>query len=37
MHCVTRRYHGMEKYKFGVRCPDMLFVESVSVPPEQEK
>jgi hypothetical protein len=37
MHCVTDRNHGMEKYMFGVRCLDTLFMESVSVPSEQEK
>jgi hypothetical protein len=37
MHFVTRRYHWMQKHKFGVRCPNAFFVESVLVPPEQEK
>jgi hypothetical protein len=37
MHYMTRRYHPMQKYKFGVACPDAFFVESVVVRPEQEK
>jgi hypothetical protein len=27
----------MQKHKFGITCPDVLFVESVPVPLEQEK
>jgi hypothetical protein len=27
----------MQKYKFGVMCATMLFVESVPVPPERKK
>jgi hypothetical protein len=27
----------MQKHKFGVMCPHVLFKETVSVPPEHEK
>jgi hypothetical protein len=27
----------MQKHKFSVSCPDMVFVESVQVPPEHKK
>jgi hypothetical protein len=37
MHYETRRSHRMQKYKFGVIVPARFFVESVPVPPEQEK
>jgi hypothetical protein len=37
MHYVTHRSHWMQKDKFGVTCPDVLFVKSVPVPPEHEK
>jgi hypothetical protein len=37
MHYVTRRSHWIQKHKFGVTCPGALFVESVPIPPEQEK
>jgi hypothetical protein len=37
MHYMTHRSHGMQKHKFGVMCPGTLFVESVTVPPEDEK
>jgi hypothetical protein len=37
MHYVTHRSHWIEKHKFSITCPDALFVESVSVPPEHEK
>jgi hypothetical protein len=37
MHYVTRRSHRMQKYKFGVMCPGALFVDTVLVPPEDEK
>jgi hypothetical protein len=37
MHYVTRRYHRIQKHKFGVKCPDALFVESEPVPAEQTK
>jgi hypothetical protein len=34
---VTRRSHRMQKHKFGVTCPSVLFVESVLVPHKLEK
>jgi hypothetical protein len=34
---VTGRSHRVRKYKSGVMCLDALFLESVPVPPEQEK
>jgi hypothetical protein len=37
MHYVTHRYRPMQKHKFSVRCPNSFYVESVLVPPEQEK
>jgi hypothetical protein len=37
MHYVTYRSHRIQKHKFGITCPDMLLVESVLVPPKQEK
>jgi hypothetical protein len=37
MHYVNRIYHWMQKHKFGVRCPSAFVMESVPVPPEQEK
>jgi hypothetical protein len=37
MHYVTCRYHRMQKHKFDIRFSDVFFVESVPVPPEQEK
>jgi hypothetical protein len=37
MHYVTHTSHRMQKHKFDITCPDALFVESVPVPPEQEK
>jgi hypothetical protein len=37
MHYVTRRFHQMQKHKFGTMCPKALFVKSVLVPPEHEK
>jgi hypothetical protein len=37
MHYVTHRSHRMQKQKFGVTCPDMIFVESVLVLPEPKK
>jgi hypothetical protein len=37
MHYVTGRSHQMQKYTFGVMCPDALFVESILVAPEYEK
>jgi hypothetical protein len=37
MHYVTHRPHRIQKHKFNIMCPDMLFVESVTIPPEDEK
>jgi hypothetical protein len=37
MHYVTSRYHQMQKHKFGITCPGAFLMESVPVPPEQEK
>jgi hypothetical protein len=37
MDYVTRRSHRKEEHKFGVTCPDALFVESAPVPPKHEK
>jgi hypothetical protein len=37
MHYVTRRSHRMQKQKFGVTCPNAIFVDSVPVRPEHEK
>jgi hypothetical protein len=34
---VTRRSQRMQKQKFSVTCPDLHFLRSVLVPPEQEK
>jgi hypothetical protein len=34
---VTHRSHQMQKQKFGVTCPNALFVKSVLVPPYHEK
>jgi hypothetical protein len=34
---VTRRSHRMQKHKFGITCPNALFVESIPVPPENVK
>jgi hypothetical protein len=36
MHYVTRRSHQMQKHKFRVKCPGMLFMETASSPPEHE-
>jgi hypothetical protein len=33
----ARRSHRMQKHKFDVTCPVVLFVESVPVPPKHEK
>jgi hypothetical protein len=32
MQYVTHGSHRFEKHKFGVTCPDAIFVESVPVP-----
>jgi hypothetical protein len=37
MHYVTRIAHRIKKNKFCVMCPSAHFVESLPVPPEQEK
>jgi hypothetical protein len=37
MHYVIRRSHQMQKHKFRVMCPSVLFVESVPLPPKHEK
>jgi hypothetical protein len=37
MHYVIRRYHRLQKHKFGLRCPGAFFVKSVCVSLEQEK
>jgi hypothetical protein len=34
MHYVTGRSHQMQRYKFGVTRPGVLFVESVPVSPD---
>jgi hypothetical protein len=31
MHYVTCRSHQMQKHKFGVTCPGVLFVEFIPV------
>jgi hypothetical protein len=36
MHYVTHRSHRMQKHKLRVTCPDVVFVESVSVPTEHD-
>jgi hypothetical protein len=37
MHYVNRRSQRTQKYKFSVMCPDMLFMETATGPPEHEK
>jgi hypothetical protein len=37
MHYMTHKSHQMQKHNFSVTCPDVLFVESVPVPPEHHK
>jgi hypothetical protein len=37
MHYVTHRSHRMQKHMFNLTYLDMIFVESVPVPPEHEK
>jgi hypothetical protein len=34
---MTRRSHQMQKHKFGVTCPDVLFMKIALGPPEHEK
>jgi hypothetical protein len=29
MHYVTHKFHQMQKQKFGITCPDTLFMETV--------
>jgi hypothetical protein len=37
MHHVTRRSHRMQKHKFGVTCPGVLFIETALGLPQHEK
>jgi hypothetical protein len=37
MHYVNCRYHPTKKHKFGISSPDVFFVESITIPPEEEK
>jgi hypothetical protein len=37
MHYVTHRLHLIQKHKFGITCPGVLFVIYVLVPPVHEK
>jgi hypothetical protein len=37
MHYVTHKSYWMQKHKFGVTCPNALFVETAPGPPEHEK
>jgi hypothetical protein len=37
MHYVTHRSHQMRKHKFGITCPEALFLKSVPAPPDLEK
>jgi hypothetical protein len=37
MHYMSRRSQQTQKHKFGLTCPNTLFVESVSVLPENYK
>jgi hypothetical protein len=37
MYYVTRISHSMQKHKFGVTCPAVLFMETAPGPPEYEK
>jgi hypothetical protein len=34
---MTHRSHQMQKHKFGVMCPGVLFAKSIPVPLEHEK
>jgi hypothetical protein len=36
MHYVPRRSYRMQKHKFAIMCPSVLFVEPIPVPPEHE-
>jgi hypothetical protein len=33
MHYVTCRSYQMQKHKFGIICPDVLFIETAPGPP----
>jgi hypothetical protein len=37
MHCVTHRYHQMQKHKFGITILGVLFMEPALGPLEHEK
>jgi hypothetical protein len=37
MHYMTRKSHQMQKHKFVVTCPSVLFMETAPSPPEHEK
>jgi hypothetical protein len=37
MHYVTHRSHRMQKNRFGVLCPGVLFMEIAPSPPEHGK
>jgi hypothetical protein len=37
MPYVSHSSHRMQKHKFGVTSPDVLFVESEPVPPQHEE
>jgi hypothetical protein len=34
---MTYRSHRMQKYKFDVTCPNVLFMETAPVPTEHDK
>jgi hypothetical protein len=34
---MTRRFHQIEKHKFGVMCPSVLILETIPAPPEHAK
>jgi hypothetical protein len=36
MHYMTRRTHQIQKQKFTVMCPKVLFVESIPIPPRMK-
>jgi hypothetical protein len=37
IHYMAHISHRMQKHNFGITCLDALILESVLVPPEQEK
>jgi hypothetical protein len=37
MHYMTHVFDQMQKHKFGVTCLGAFFVETLLVPPEDEK